>query len=371
MRIALRRLTACLALALTLVACGAAKPSLPDPLTMPGRSMPTPDEWQARRAEMRQILQRDQYGFAPPVPAVTVAETTREDIQLPGSALWATKVIVRLAFNGLTMEAGYWMPRDAKQPLPVILALEPVWWPNPFVVNRQVEHVLDRGFILAGFNHNDLASFEDPKQRPAMDAYPDYDWGVVAVGAWGYRVAMNWLETDPAIDPRHVAIWGHSRRGKSCILAGALDERFAAVIPHMSGMAGAALYRVRGKGAQRLDQLLEQFWLHPGIYAYNGRENELPFDQHWLHALIAPRPMYSHVGARDAWGNPEGERAAYNAAREVYQWLNAPKNIGLHIGDCDHYDPNGPEGADSWETLLQFLEWHFKNIPPQKTFEPK
>jgi len=365
------RWIACMVMAGVFAGCAAITPPLPDPLVMQGKRVATQEQWQARRAEMRDILQREEYGFAPPVPAVTVAESTREDIHFPESNLWATKVMVRLAFDGLTMEAGYWIPRGAQGPLPVILAMEPVWWPNPFVVNHQVERVLAHGFILAGFNHNDLASFEDPKQRPAMNAHPDCDWGVVAVGAWGYRVALNWLEADPAADARHVAIWGHSRRGKSCLLAGALDERFAAVIPHMSGMAGAALYRVRGEGGQRLDQLLEQYWLHPNIFAYNGRECELAFDQHWLHALVAPRPMYSHVGARDAWGNPDGERAACRAARPVYAWLNAPENLGIYIGDCDHYDPNGPEGGDSWETLLQFLEWKFRNVPPAKNFALK
>jgi hypothetical protein len=249
--------------------------------------------------------------------------------------------------------------------------MEPVWWRDPFVKNRIVERVLAQGYALAGFDHNALASFEDATRHPAREAHPECDWGVVAIGAWGYSVAMNWLAALPDVDPARVAIWGHSRRGKSCLLAGALDERFAAVIPHMSGMAGSALYRVRGNGAQRLHQLLERFWLHPRIFDYIVREDKLPFDQHWLHALVAPRPLYAHAGRTDEWGNPDGERAAYDLAKPVYAWLGKPENLGLYVGDYEHRDPNGPEGGDSWETLLRFLNAHFRGtVADRRQFAP-
>jgi hypothetical protein len=242
----------------------------------------------------------------------------------------------------------------------VILAMEPVWWEEPFVKHGIVERVLARGYALAGFDHNALASFEDAAQHPAQDRYPEFDWGVVAVGAWGYSVAMNWVQSLSAADKDRVAIWGHSRRGKACLLAGALDERFAAVVPHMSGMGGSALYRIRGKGAQELEQLLERFWLHPRVFHYIDREDDLPFDQHWLHALVAPRPLCIHAGERDAWGNPPGERAAYRQAQRVYDWFGATDNLTLYVGNYGHHDPNGPEGSDSWEALLRFLDTHFR-----------
>jgi hypothetical protein len=334
-----------------------------------GRRVQTVEDWAMRRAEMREIIQHYEYGFAPPLPAVSLEDVKEEDIQFKDSGVWATKVTLKVVCNGVRIEAGYWRPRDAAGPFPAILAIEPVWWPDPFEVNHVAERVVSRGFILAGFRVNDLASFEDPNIRPAPAAFPEHDWGTAAVGAWGFRVAMNWLETDPAVNAKRVAIWGHSRGGKACVLAGALDDRFAAVIPHMSGMAGTALYRVRGKGAQELEQLLERYWLHPRMYEFIDHENDIPFDQHWLHALIAPRPMYTHIGKLDAWGNPRGELAAYRAARPVYQWLNASDKLGIYFGDYGHYGPNWAEGADSWETALQFLEWHFKGKKPEKKFD--
>ncbi len=341
---------------------------LPDPFLMKdGSRVVTMEDWAARREEMRAVLEAVEYGHAPPLPVVEVVEESREDLVLQ-SGLVAEKVLVKLRFANVTVQAGYWKPKAAAGPLPTILADEPVWWEQPFVANGIVDRVLTRGYVFAGFWNDDFACYEDPEKNPVQAAYPDYDWGTVAVAAWGYRVVMNWLETVDPVDVKQVAIWGHSRRGKACAWAGATDERFAAVIPHMSGMGGTAAYRVRSKGAQELEGLLERYWLHPAIYAFIDREESLPFDQHFLHALIAPRPVYAHVGLEDAWGNPRGEQAAWEAGRAVYRWLDAADACGIYFGNYGHHDPNGPEGGDTWETALQFLDWQFKGVPPEKSF---
>ena len=263
----------------------------------------------------------------------------------------------------LSMTVGCWIPGDADGPIPAILAIEPVWWPDPFLRHGIIARILSRGYAFVGFDHNALASYEDPDLRAAQDAYPDADWGVVAVAAWGCSITMNWLQTRPEIDANHVAVWGHSRRGKSALLAGALDERFAAVAPHQSGMAGSALYRVRGRGAQQLEQLIERYWLTPRAFTFIDREQEMPFDQHWLLALIAPRPLYIYVGTQDAWGNPSGERAAFDAALPIYEWLARPHCLAVEFVDTDHIDPNGPQGGPGWDALLRFLDRHWCHRP--------
>ncbi|MBI1321292.1 MAG: hypothetical protein GC168_20395 [Candidatus Hydrogenedens sp.] len=333
-----------------------------------GARVETRDDWAQRRKEMIAILEDLEYGHAPPMPEVTAKNVVREEVHFEASGLWAEKVTVTLVFHGVEAQAGYWKPRGVEGPLPVLLACEPVWWDGPFVTNGIAEKVVKAGYLFAGFQINDFASYEDEQHCPARDAYPDYDWGTAAVGAWAYGVTMNWIETLPEADAKHVAIWGHSRRGKACAWAGATDERFAAVIPHMSGMGGTAAYRVRNQGAQQLEGLLERYWLHPPIYEYIDREEDLPFDQHWLHALAAPRALYAHTGLGDAWGNPLGEQAAWQAALPVYRWLGAEDALGIYFGDYGHYDPNGPEGGDSWDTALEFLDWHFRGKPPAKVF---
>lgn len=343
---------------------------LPDPFLMTsGRRGASRQDWEKRREEMRDVLLDVQYGHAPPIPEVTLLQEERTEVFLEESGVHAVLVKAQLNLGGLILNVGYWMPKEAESPLPTILINEPIWWEDPFVVNNVAGRILKEGYMLAGFFTGDLASFEERLKCAAQEAYSDYDWGVVAVSAWGYSVTMNWLEALPVVNKEQVAIWGHSRGGKACFLAGALDERFAAVMPHMSGMGGAAAYRVRGEGAQRIEQLLEQYWLLPEFFTYQDKEDTLPFDQHYLHALVAPRPLYMHVGKEDHWGNPRGEQAAWEAAKEVYAWLGKPDNIGIYFGDYGHHGPNWREGEDSWITALQFLNWQFKGVQPEKPFD--
>lgn len=339
---------------------------LPDPMLMNGLPVRTPEEWVLRRKELRDVLLRWQYGQAPPVPEIHAVATVSDEVQLPGLEKPVRKVMTTLRFGpdgALEMQACCWLPASSGEPVPVVLAIEPVWWEDPFVKNGILQRILERGYGFAGFDHNALASYEEPTLRAAQDVYPGYDWGVVAVAAWGCSLTLNWLETLPEVNADRVAVWGHSRRGKSALLAGALDERFGAVLPHMSGMGGSALYRVRGKGAQRIDQLLERYWLHESLFGFHDREETLPFDQHWLYALVAPRPLYIHAGLRDAWGNPDGEQAAVAAAAPVYAWLGQPENLQIGLVDAGHVDPNGADGGPSWEAALDFLDARFS--PPK------
>ena len=348
-----------LAASLTGSAAHAHVPGLPEVMRLnDGTPVNTPETWAVRREEMKEIVLTHEYGHLPPVPKIRVEGLVSEEVTVQGLAEPTTRLRAVLVFgpeDGLRMDVGCWLPSDRQGPVPVVLGIEPVWWPDPFLRRGIIRRLLANGYGFAGFDHNALASYEEPDKRAARDAYPEYGWGVVAVAAWGCSVTLNWLETLPGVDAAKVAVWGHSRRGKSALLAGALDTRFAAVLPHMSGMAGSALYGVRGRGAQELEQLLERFWLTPKAFEYIDREEELPFDQHWLLALVAPRPAYLHVGRGDHWGNPFGEQAAFDAAQPIYAWLGQPQRLGIYFVDADHVDPNGPEGGESWETVIDFL----------------
>jgi (4-O-methyl)-D-glucuronate---lignin esterase len=348
---------------------GCAAETLPDPMVFrDGRPVKTKADWQRRRHEMTEILLHWQYGHLPPVPAVRAENVRVEKVPIEGLDVTPRRITAELVFgpnDALRMTVACWIPGNAEHPAPAILAIEPVWWPDPFLRHGIVARILSRGYAFVGFDHNALASYEDPGLRAAQDAYPDPDWGVVAVAAWGCSVTMNWLETRTEIDATRVALWGHSRRGKSALLAGALDERFAAVAPHQSGMAGSALYRIRGSGAQQLEQLTEQYWLTPRAFSFIDREQEMPFDQHWPLALTAPRSLYIYVGTRDAWGNPPGEQAAFDAAKPVYEWLGQPNHIAVEFVDVDHVDPNGPDGGPGWDALIDFLDrqWQARRVP--------
>ena len=148
---------------------------------------------------------------------------------------------------------------------------------------------------------------------PAQAAYPDHDWATLAVWAWGAMRAVDYLITLPQVDPRRIVITGHSRSGKAALLAGALDERIALVAPQGSGCAGAASYRFHGAGAETLADVTRNFpyWFVPRLPAFAGKEERLPFDQHFLLALVAPRPLLTIDAEGDAWASPYGRQARH------------------------------------------------------------
>lgn len=357
---------------------------LPNPFVLDNGSPITVfSQWEQRRGEMIAHLLDNEYGHQPPLPSTYIIENEQiEEVDFPGYDVTGIKYTAYMRFGPqyeLKMKIGYWRPAHLSGALPTILAMEPVWWSDPFLIHDIVPRLLQRGVVFAGFLHDrhpvdcpedncGLASYEDPSYQPVKRIYPGYDWGVIAIGAWGYRLAMNYFEDVPYINSHQVAIWGHSRRAKSCLLAGALDDRFKMVVPHMSGTAGSATYRVRNNGAESLGHLCKHFphWPEAGFCDHYTDVNQWPFDQHFLHSLIAPRHLYMHVGSYDYPGNPMGEEAAYHAAVEVYRYYDVESHVGLYFGPYDHINPGTT--WDSWETLLQWMELHFKGIAPTKNF---
>ena len=222
------------------------------------------------------------------------------------------------------------LPKGSRPPAPCFLLianrsredLDPAQ-PNPFWPAAQL---IERGFSAAAFFNGDIAPDRDA--RFAEGVFPAFDapgsrgldaWAAIAAWAWGASRALDYLETEPGVDARRVALVGHSRGGKTALWAGAEDERFAMVVSNESGCTGAAL--ARGKRGEKIADINRAFpyWFCENYKRFNGREAELPIDQHELLALIAPRLLYVSSATADPWSDPENEFRSVVHAGPVYR----------------------------------------------------
>lgn len=193
-------------------------------------------------------------------------------------------------------------------------------------------------------------------------AYPDYDWATLAAWAWGAMRLVDYLETLEEVDTERIALTGHSRAGKTALLAGGLDERIALVAPHCSGTGGAGSHRIYGPKSETLELITRPdrfgYWFHSRLRAFAGKEERLPFDQHFLRALVAPRCVVSLGATEDLWANPLGTQQMWEAAQPVFDFLGAPGNNVLY------FRPGGHDMTeDDWHVLLDYCDHFFRGRP--------
>ena len=169
---------------------------------------------------------------------------------------------------------------------------------------------------------------------------PD-DWGALRAWAWGASRGLDYLETDPAVDAKHIGIEGVSRFGKAALVALAFDQRFAMGLIGSSGEGGAKLHRRNfGEAVESLTGSGEYHWMAGNFLKYGAAEasfgpktaNDIPVDAHQLIALCAPRPTFISYGIPEKgdakWLDQQGSYMATVAAGPVYKLLGA-KDLGV------------------------------------------
>ena len=283
---------------------------LPDPLRMEdGRHVKTVADWKERRKEILELVLRYEYGHVPPSPGnVEMDKVLVEEVRNEGLTRYRQVRLKMGPEQKLTVTLHIYFPSKLKVPRPVVLRIG--------LGDEAVRATNERGYIFACFDNSEL----DPDIEghgvigPAQKLYPVYDWGSLAVWAWGASRALDYLITLPEVDADKVVITGHSRCGKTALLAGALDERFALVVPNGAGCGGTACARIlSGEGSESLDLITDKkrfyYWFQKDFGQFAGHEERLPFDQHFLKALIAPRPLLTTDALNDRWANPLGNQA--------------------------------------------------------------
>lgn len=391
--------------------------TLPDPLVCAdGTPVTSAAMWETkRRPELLRLFEDYVYGRVPGRPAAMTFEVTSVDANaLDGLA---TRKQITIWFTGRqdgpSMNLLLYLPNGAKGRVPAFLGLNfggnHAIHPDPgirlsdrwvaarygpcvgdnrateacrglFASRWPVETILGRGYALATAYYGDLEpDFEEGWKLGVRGAFspdgantqfkPD-EWGAISAWSWGLSRALDYLETDRAVDAKRVAVVGHSRLGKTALWTGARDRRFAIAISNNSGEGGASLAR-RFFG-ETTDDLNRRFphWFCGNFKQYSNNESALPVDQHQLVALVAPRPVYVASAEDDTWADPRGEFLAALNAEPVYRLFaraglgvaDLPplhQSIGRFIGYHIRSGKHGLTAVD-WEHYLNFADRHFK-----------
>lgn len=344
------------------------KGELPDPFAMPdGTRIATREAWPERSRAWRDMLVDMEYGGMPPTPDVVEIETLCHNSirRWSGSPKnWSYRVRCHSGGKTFSFCVRILFP-DAPKPVPAIVAGDGCWW---HMSDDVVRRVLDRGCALVLFNRTEMAEdlgyegvLDKNKRKGGLyDVYPGRTFGALAAWAWGYHRCVDLLYRLPFIDAERIAITGHSRGGKTTLLAGVTDERIALVNDNASCAGGSAAFRYVGDGGETLN-IANVFpsWFGPELQSYLNREEDMPFDQHCLLAALAPRPLLLTYALDDRWSNPEGMVQCTWAAGEVYRFLGASDNLAFHLRQGDH-----SHAVEDWRVLLDFVGWKWFREKP-------
>jgi hypothetical protein len=242
-----------------------------------------------------------------------------------------------------------------------------------------LEQSIDRGYAVATFYNGDVDPDQKDKRgglRPFLpERKEDADAGrataTIMAWAWGLSRAVDYLVTDKAIDAKRIAAVGHSRLGKTALVAAAFDERIALAIPHQAGCGGTAPDRCHNPKAETVKVINTSFphWFCANFKQFNDDPSKLPFDQNGLAALVAPRPLLFTNAVEDQWANPQGQFEVLKAAEPVYKLLGAggldadkmPEPNHLIDSTLGYYIRPGKHSMtkDDWKVFLDFADKQF------------
>ena len=294
---------------------------LPDLMTFEdGTPVRTPADWQRRRAELYKTAVELQYGTMPPAPEFLEVETL-----FIGAKNHSYRIYTGTRERPVSFLMKLVLPGGGHQaPYPAIVDGDMCF---PYHMDKAyLSAATDEGVAWVFFDRTELAhdiQGEGRRKGQLYDTYSDYTFGALGAWAWGYSRCVDALEIlcagkeNPLIDLSLIAFSGHSRGGKTAALAGATDERAAVVNPNATCAGACGCYRIHIEGycegippfrSETLADLWRNFsfWMGPEMGNYADREDELPFDAHFLKAMIAPRVLFVSEAAGDLWSNPVG-----------------------------------------------------------------
>ena len=377
-------------------------PNLPDALVLKnGKKVITANDWwQKRRPEIVEDFDREIYGRTPKqTPKVTwEVVSIRNDTNNNNIPVITKKLIGHVdnssyAAVKVDIDLTLTTPANASGPVPVIIEFAFVFPPgfrppapprDTSTSAKAIDLATAGTFTRLGICHLVPISVQADNGaglrqgiiglvNKGQPRKPD-DWGSLKAWAWGASRALDYFETDKAVDAKKVAIEGHSRYGKAALVALAYEPRLATGFISSSGEGGAKLHRRNaGELVENVAAANEYHWMAGNYIKYAGplTWNDMPVDSHELIALCAPRSVFISSGDKgDAWVDVRGMFMAAVAAGPVYKLLGK-KDLGttdfpkLEMGLMDgeiafRQHSGGHTPGPNWPVFLVFASRYFR-----------
>lgn len=368
------------------------------------------EDWKADRANIRDQLFTHVYGFPPKPkeeqqgePSFTEIEITQDELELYGD-IDAFRFEIGLQSYGIdrSEDVVVLLPKDRSGPVPIIImqnfcpnnnvlpltkvppprqptidcsgesALSGVfgYFFGRYIVTPPIKEIMDRGYAIAVMHPPVLVPDNAEAAAPILSELNTADRsnpaGAILSWALAFEKAADVLDNDERFSS--IITYGHSRYGKSALLATALSDKIDGVISHQSGTGGASLSR--DKPGETIAQITEGYphWFTPRYASYAEDQSGLPIDQHGLLALLAPKPVLLGNARRDIWSDPDGAFRAAQGANQVYQLYDSEGISASNLGDFKPSDDiaywirSGTHGVteEDWPAFLEFLDAHFR-----------
>ena len=335
-----------------------------------------PDVTKGNKQELLALLLQEEYGTIPAAPYEVVATVKKIDRKFcAGKAeLQTLRLHCQAEWGEFSFPAYYVRPLNPEKPVPCFVHINfRDLVPDKY---QPTEELVDEGYAVLTFCYQDVSSDDgDFTNGLAGVVYPggvrtEEQCGKIGLWAWAACAVLRYALTLPELDSEKISVVGHSRLGKTALLAGALEERFYCAFSNDSGCSGAAL--ARGTTGETIADIMRRFpyWFCERYGRYINREEELPFDQHYLLAANLPHRVYVASARGDAWACPEWEYLSCVAASPYYEqrgrmgFVHPERmplvgeclhegHIGYHIRDGLHY-----LSREDWRYYIQYLKKH-------------
>lgn len=347
---------------------------MPDPFLKEDGTRVTPEEWKTYKKELLAKIVDIEYGGMPPRPEYVRVERIGDNARALAGTYYrihaGTKekqvtfcLELNIPFDPNVVEDQYG-PFQDNELYPVMLTGDGCYQD---MESDTIDELNRRGYIAARFNRLEVCNdVYNSREGGIHDVY-EGNYSDISAWAWAYMVCMDAFEQIPYVDETEVAITGHSRGGKTVMLAAAMDERIKYVCPNNSGCHGAVSHRceVRNQGdenqiTETLASMLVEFptWMGEKLQAYKDRVQDLPYDMHYFGAMVAPRFYMQCEGMQDYWINPIGAWQNFMAVKECFRYLGCEDHAAAWFrpGYHRHKYPDFME-------FLDFIERSKKNLP--------